>query len=114
MNEQIEVLKTAADYIDNLKSGIKFTIKSFLEENESQAYSTISLIADGIDWLDNVIKLTYDTHKGKISLVDINEKLKEIVEALEHEDCVLMSDLFEYEIMPVLEDVQVEIRKIIA
>lgn len=70
-------------------------------------------MADGIEWLINIINLTKEFHQGKISLDSIDEKLAEIVEALENEDYTLVSDLFNYEILPILEETQDKINSLI-
>ncbi|GKX65472.1 hypothetical protein [Inconstantimicrobium mannanitabidum] len=113
MNEQIEALKTASEYIDNLKGGINTLVKFIEEGEEEKGCGYIPLVADGIEWLMNVVDLTQEFHEGKVSLDSINQKLEEIVEALENEDYTLVGDLFNYEILPILEQAQVSINSVI-
>ena len=113
MEEQIEALKTANEYIDNLKNGIENLVNKINSGEESNGIALIPIIADGLDWLINIIKLTSDVHNGAISMENSNEMLEQIIEALENEDYVLLGDLFNYEFLPILENVQVNIRKIV-
>ena len=113
MEEKNEALKTADEYIDNIKSGIEELVNKINSGEENNGIQKISSIVDGLDWVINVIRLTNDLHKGAISIGNMNEKLKETIEALENEDYVLIGDLFNYEFLPILENVQVSIRKII-
>lgn len=113
MEEQIEALKTACEYIDNLKNGIEDLVNKINSGEEHNGVSLIPTIADGLDWIVNIIKLTNDLHKGGISTENTNEILEQIIEALENEDYVLIGDLFNYEFLPVLENIQVSIRKIV-
>jgi hypothetical protein len=114
MDDKIEILKTANDYIDNIKKGIEDIVNKINSGNENNGVLLIGQVADGIDWLANALRLTKDIHKGMISINDMNDKLKEIIEALENEDFVLIGDLFYYELLPVLDNIQDEIKKAIS
>lgn len=113
MNEKFEALKTAAEYIDNLKNGIGTLVEYINQGNYKSGVSLIPQIADGIDWLVQLINLTNDLHKGKACIGNINENLEQIIDAIDNEDFTLVGDLFNYEILPVLEDVQINIRSIV-
>lgn len=113
MNEQIEALNTANEYLDNLKNGINKLVSYIDNEEEDKACAIISMIADGIDWLIKVVKLTSEVHEGKVSLDGIEEKLGEVADAIENEDYILVGDLFNYEIMPILEEAHKQIKLIV-
>ncbi|MGL4452587.1 MAG: hypothetical protein ACRCTZ_15585 [Sarcina sp.] len=110
MNEKIEVLQTANEYLFNLKSGINNLVLLMNEEKEQQACGLIPDIAEGIGWILDVARLTSDI-TGEVEGIDeIDNFLSEIVEALENEDYILVSDLFNYEILPILENLHEAIR----
>jgi ligand-binding sensor protein len=113
MEDKIEALKTANDYIYNLKVGILDIVNKINTGNENIGISLIGQVSDGIEWLVSIILLTSDFHKGNISIGNINEKLQEIIEALENEDYVLVGDLFNYELLPVIESIENQIKKVI-
>lgn len=113
MQEKFEALKTANEYIDNLKNGIEDFVRKMNSGEGSNGIAILPLIADGIEWLTNIINLTSDLHNGAVSVGNTKENLEQIIEALENEDYVLLGDLFNYEFLPTLEDIQVNIRKIV-
>ena len=113
MEEKFEALRTANEYIDNLKNGIENLVNKINSGEENNGVALIPQIADGLDWLINIIKLTSDVHNGAVSMGNANEILEQIIEALDNEDYVLLGDLFNYEFLPTLEDIQVSIRKIV-
>lgn len=109
MNEKFEALKTASKYIGNLKMGIMSSADNFQSGEENKALESIPLIVDGIDWLTQVIQLTKDIQKSEISLEELNERLEEIVEAVENSDFILVGDLFQYELIPIIDDIEEKI-----
>ncbi|MBE6068673.1 MAG: hypothetical protein E7211_13410 [Clostridium lundense] len=111
MNEKVEVLKTASDYIINLKAGIKKAAEYFQTGEEHKGCNLISPITEGLQWLGDAIRLTQDIQNEQISLEDMNEKLNEIVEALENEDFILIGDLFEYELLSIIENIEEKVNK---
>lgn len=113
MNEQMEALRTASEYLENLCGGVRKVVNYIEQGEEEKGMDLIPPIADGIEWLLNAVNLTQETHNGSIDVGDINEKLGEVVDALENEDFVLVGDLFNYEILPILEDIQKNIRTIV-
>lgn len=106
MSEKIETLRTASEYILNLKSGIKTASENFQNGNEEEGNNLVPLIADGINWVTQVLELTKDVHKEEVNFDELNNKLEEIVEAIEFRDFILVGDLFQYEILPEVENME--------
>ncbi|MCS4472017.1 hypothetical protein JQ036_17840 [Clostridium botulinum] len=50
-------------------------------------------------------------HKEEVNFDELNNKLEEIVEAIEFQDFILVGDLFEYEILPEVESMEEIINK---
>lgn len=113
MNEKIEALVTANEYLDNLKSGILQVVEAFQQEDEKRGCSLIPLVADGIKWITDVVNLTRDVQNEEINISQIDEKLEEVVEAIENEDYILVGDLFNYEVLPIIEKIHEQIRKLV-
>lgn len=111
-NNQIEVLNTAKEYINSLKGGIIQTVTYYQGGEESKAADFIVKICDGIEWLVKALILTHDVINSEKNLKQLNTKLEEIVEAFENEDYILISDLLEYEIMPILDEIQANIKSL--
>lgn len=112
-NEKIEVLVTANEYLINLEGGIRQVVEAFQQEDENKGCSLIPLVADGIKWVIDVVSLTRDMQKEKIDISQIDEKLEEVVEAIENKDYILVGDLFEYEVLPIIEEIHKQIRNLV-
>ena len=105
-------LNNAEDYLERLIPGIQRAAELFQGENEIEANKFFLKIVDGMEWLsqilDSVIKvLKLDQgqveFKGK-TLPERQAKLveltKQLLEANQNKDWVLVADLLEYEIGP--------------
>ncbi|MGL5633626.1 MAG: hypothetical protein ACRCX8_03925 [Sarcina sp.] len=110
MEEKLEVLETANEYLFKLKNGVGQLVGFMNEERESEACMLIPDIAEGIGWIIDVIKLTEDVIGEVDGKENLEEQLIEVVNALENQDFVLVGDLFNYEISPILDDIHVQIR----
>lgn len=108
--EEKELLTTVDEYLYNLKNGIKNISNLIQEGREQEAFNIISQVADGLQWVDEAVNATKEYHDSKLSLEEINNFIQEISEALENEDYILVSDLFTYEIMPILEKLHSDIK----
>lgn len=113
MKEKVEVLITANEYLFNLEKGIEQIIDYIENGNEVKACELIADASEGIGWIIDVVKLTKEIHRGVLDIGTIEENIVEIVEALESEDYILVGDLFNYEVLPILEKLHKEIEKII-
>ena len=112
--EKIEVLQTANDYMNNLKDGIVNLANMIQEGKEQEAITIIPQVVDGIEWIVQVIILTKEVQKNEIGVEGLNDQLQEIIEALENEDYILVGDLFNYEILPILENIHERIKETLA
>jgi hypothetical protein len=101
MEEKIEVLQTAFEYIERLYPATISCAEKVRIGNLTEAYEQIDLISQGLDWIVNVLSLTQDIHK--IDATELRDAVTEFVEALENEDTVLIADLLQYEIGEQLE-----------
>lgn len=105
MDEQFETSQNVKENMVNLINKIEKAVKYFHEGEDRKACELIAPIADGIQWVSEAMMHTKNIHHQEITLQVMNEKLNEIVEALENEDFILIGDLFEYELKPILEDI---------
>lgn len=102
LKQQFETLQTANEYIVKLEAGIIEGIRVFRNNEGGQATEIIPYIIDGVEWMNDAMKLTVGIHNQEINYDEIREKLVEIIEAFNNEDHILVGDLLEYEILPVL------------
>lgn len=112
-NDKVLALRTADEYLYNLISGINDIVDLIQEGNEIEGIKKFIPALDGIDYISQIITLTEDIHEEKISLVDLNNQLKEIIDAFENEDYILLGDLLNYELIPVIKDIHNKIQKLI-
>lgn len=106
IEKKIDILKTTNEYIDKVIIEIKNITELIQSGNEIAGISRLVQVLDGIDYICKVISLTEEVHKEKISIEEINEKLKEIIDSFENEDYILLGDLINYELLPILESIQ--------
>jgi len=103
MEEQIEVLRTAYEYLDKLMKGTLVAADDFHSGQENKGFQSVSLIADGTLWLIEAIELTRQVQKKEIMTAGIMAKITEINEAMQKKDMVLIADLLEFEVVPILQ-----------
>ena len=113
-NEKFEALKSADEYLDNLKKGINNISNLIQEGREQDGLNLIGPAAEGIQWVEEIINLTKDVQKEDIDMSDMNEHIEELVDAMENEDYILVGDLFNYEVLPILERVHDQIKNCVA
>jgi hypothetical protein len=113
MNEKIDALKTVSEYMVNLINAIEKAVEYFQEGEDRKGCDLIVSITEGIQWMIDALTVTKDIHKQDVKLQDMNDKLSEIVVALENGDFILIGDLFQYELTPILEDIQKNINKVL-
>lgn len=111
MEEQIEVLSTAYEYLDKLTQGTLQAAQNLYSGQEYKGFQSISLIADGISWLIQVFELTRQVQKEEIRTEGIVEIIDEINVALQKKDTVSIADLLEYEVIPILKKWQLSLQK---
>lgn len=113
INDQIKALQTADEYLVRLKSGVNDVVDLINDDKNEEACELIPLISEGLDWLIKVIILTKESQKDEILISDSSEHLNEIVEGLDSKDYMLVGDLFNYEILPILDRVHIQIKEIL-
>lgn len=113
MNEKVDTLQTVSEYMVNLITGIEKAVEYFQSGEERKGCELISPITEGIQWMSDALTATKHMHKQDIDLNDMNGKLSDIVEALVNEDYILIGDLFQYELIPLIEDIQSNLNKIL-
>lgn len=102
MEEQIEVLNTATEYLEKLINGIALASDSFQGGHTRRGLELVAQIAEGLQWLIDALRLTQDVQRIKVETSEMDEKLRELIKAIVNEDSVLLSDLMEYELRPLL------------
>ncbi|MBV4430571.1 hypothetical protein KM803_04385 [Clostridium tyrobutyricum] len=103
-NQKIELLRTVKEYINNLRKGITKSAEYFQSGEDEKGFNMVTSIAEGINWIADAIESTRDIVNKNIFLDNLNDKLNQIVEAMENRDTVLIGDLFQYELLPIIDE----------
>ncbi|NFG25526.1 hypothetical protein FC777_00025 [Clostridium botulinum] len=106
MKEKIKILNNCIEYIYYLKNKSFEIIECLHNEEEIKAFSLIADISSELAILFETLEYINGFKEKLVYIETANEKLNEIVEAIENEDTVLISDLFEYELIQILDDIQ--------
>lgn len=100
--QKIEVITSGYEYLGRLVNGIE-QIVEFLRAGEvKRASDLISELIEGLAWLIDALVLTQDIQVERIDISVCRELLERVVESFKNQDYVLLSDLFDYELIPLL------------
>lgn len=103
-----ELMFEYQQYINKLPNGLKEIVENIKDENYSMISNQIALFSEGLEWL-NASKqyLLTENINIKFSLEAINEYLGTLVEAIEKQDYIMVSDIVQYELIPYFEELKV-------
>lgn len=105
LNLQKETLISVNGYIHEVLIGIDAVVELFQRGREDQANNIYNDLIEGLQWLMDALALTQDVqtvYHIKIDIYDINTIFQQINEAFCNRDYVLIGDLLEYEVAPIL------------
>lgn len=108
----IELLQTAKEYSEKLMGAVIRTAEAFQSYKDGNGSEIMISIVDGLQWLMDVVGSSEEL-KAKIDILNINDKLKGIIEAYENQDYILIGDLLQYELLPAIEDINNKISNMI-
>jgi len=101
MENTKDIINSYYDYVSKVSQGCLAISNLFRQEQINEGISNVLNFIEGLEWLTNIeqfmIKQDFSINSR---LVEANEHLKEINEALEVKDFTLIADLFEYELSP--------------
>ncbi|MGL4362153.1 MAG: hypothetical protein ACRCSG_02605 [Cellulosilyticaceae bacterium] len=104
MNEVNELLYTTCDYIQKLYKSTNEVKELFNEQTkQAEAYKLAADMVEGLLWVVSSVESLEPYCKGDFRSDELETLLKELPDAQKSNDIVLMSDLFEYELAPLLE-----------
>lgn len=102
--EKLEVLNTAKEYMTNLNDSIIKSAEYLQNGDYFNGTDLIISITDGLEWIVQLITLRKDIYEDDIKVNKLIDNIKEIVEAFENKDYILIGDLLQYEISPIIEE----------
>ncbi len=94
-----DLVESTLSYVKKIPSGC-IKIADFLREgSKEKAYSSITDFIEGIDWLTESLNILLQYQCViYIEIEQLNQLLKEINDALQMKNDILLADLFEYEV----------------
>ena len=98
VNETLEEINA---YLPKMIKGIEGFVESQLEGQESK--KLLSNIFDGLEWIVQAVSLTNKFKPGDMKEQELMEIFPVLIKAYENNDYVLVGDILDYEIKPVLE-----------
>ncbi|WP_069650363.1 hypothetical protein [Caloranaerobacter ferrireducens] len=109
-----EALETLYDYSFRLIDGINAAVEDFREQREDKGLEILPQIIEGLQWAIEVVfrtKYVLQEYEIEIEEEEIKDLLNELLDAVENQDYVLISDLLEYEIIELLKEWQKGLQK---
>ena len=107
MDELNEVMESYNEYVKNLPTGAEYISRCLRENQLNEGLTAIKDFSEGVLWLSDASDLMKKNGaKVELNIGQIQEFLIEINEGLEKQDYVLVADMFEYEISPFFEEVE--------
>lgn len=106
-NTQIEELvESTAGYAGNLYNGLEQVVGNLRADRIREGLTSFSQAAEGLDWMLNSVALLNEAggKYGGFETEGMTNFLAEVLEAVENSDYVLLADLIEYEIMPIVDE----------
>lgn len=99
-----ELIEDYNEYVKKIHTGCEKIVMNFSEEKIHEALRMVLDFSEGMLWLETVSSyLKNQDITASLDIEKIKEYLLEINEGLENQDFLLVSDIFEYEIMPFFE-----------
>lgn len=109
--QQFETLQTAEEYIVKLINGINICI-GYIEGGKYEgAYTLITYIIDGIDWLNDVARLTKNIQKQNMDEEVMKEYEKILYQYLEVENYKGIVEFFNNDMLTLLRNWEYIIKK---
>jgi len=118
-----ETLETSFDYIRNAVDLLKPLAESFYQSSGQDAWNQLADLCEGIGWLLETMSridqidqlhlylLNYDIWNEYVqTMKGLTVQIKELEQAMANRDDVLIGDLILYEILPVLETAEENLR----
>ncbi|MGL4874041.1 MAG: hypothetical protein ACRC30_05250 [Clostridium sp.] len=112
--EKIEAIITANEYIDKLINGINGVCEKIHNDEQEEGILLLPQIVEGLEYIFKIIELTRDILDNIEYDKAVTPYLEEIIEGMENEDYTLVADVYEYEVIPVLNNIKKSFVKVIS
>lgn len=107
MKEQETLMKETIEeiniYLPKMIQGIEIFVEHVMQAREKEAQKLLANIFEGLEWIVQAVLLTREMQPENIKEQELVEKFPLLIDAYENKDFVLISDVLDYEIKPILE-----------
>lgn len=115
-----ENLLSANEYLNRAKPLLIILSNNFYQLPTTQHWEQFSDLLEGIQWLNQLVKILDNLDERPQNLdeylqiiVQLEMEIKNLFEALENKDHVLIADIIQYELIPIFDLLLIEINKTI-
>lgn len=103
-DQQREVLESVYEYLPRFKDGINELAKNLAIRVTAKEREVIVQVVDGLQWLLDAFRLTKEIQTTEIDTQLVRPLIVEMCDAIENDDMILLGDLLEYELTPIVEN----------
>lgn len=100
--EQLELLQDTIPYMRKLISDMEKIINNYHSGVSRNIVNGVIAMVEGVTLICDAVVATYEIHEMTADLDYLNERLGELVVAIEKSDYLFAVDLLEYEILVIL------------
>lgn len=115
-----EVMLSANQYLDRLIPGLTHLSGEFYKNSGTEAWNGLNDVIEGLLWVSQMVHFgTGDKLEGidgaefEKASEQLNQKVKDLLGAVESEDTTLIGDLLQYEVLESLKELKAHIQKTI-
>lgn len=113
MEQQIkEIVETVIGYIERMKKHLPDIIKAYRKDDIQEAADQMIDLSDGLIWLEEALR--HIPAVEEMSHAELKRIYREFIEAFEYKDYLLLADLLEYELIPMVEKLQTSLYKVLS
>jgi hypothetical protein len=118
MDEYIrDVFQTMYSYLTRALPEIERLIDEFYHAPSENTWNRFEQMLEGVQWINKVLYLLVENPKNPLERQvlahvrkTLEERLRQLLEAVETEDTILIADIIQYEIMPLLKEMMEQVK----
>lgn len=108
-----ETLLSTESYLDRAIPEIQILVDEFYQNPTEESWHKLGQLLEGVQWIAQMV-LTIDQFEEKLAnwdeyltcIATLQNELPNLMEAMEHRDALLIADIIQYEVLPVIESLQ--------
>lgn len=106
LKAKLDTVRMLDEYLDALVEDVMAVSQVFRDNDVEVGINYIKFLVEGFQMVCEAVDGSSDILKGKIDLRNFIDKIKEMISGVNDQDYVLVADLLEYEISPILQSIK--------